>query len=147
MAQPLAALLDGRAGASGATVSHCAGIIHPRRVRDFTDINVGGTRAMLEAAAKAFQEALTAVEETLYQTKSKSRQDPLNFPIRLNDKLAGVMSNASRGDYAPTAQAEAVRQELTVQIDEQLSRLQKIWDEQLPALNRLAREAGIPAIR
>lgn len=39
--------------AAGATVFHCAGVVHPRRVRDFYDINVSGTENLLGAARKA----------------------------------------------------------------------------------------------
>ena len=48
---------------------------------------------------------MTAIEEALYQTKNKSRQDPLNFPIRLNDKLAGLAGISEWGDWRPTDQA------------------------------------------
>ena len=41
-------------GAEGATLFHCAGIVHPAiRTREFTEVNVEGTRAVLEAAAAA----------------------------------------------------------------------------------------------
>ncbi|MFB9314865.1 NAD-dependent epimerase/dehydratase family protein [Nocardioides plantarum] len=46
----VARLLDGAAGAS---VVHAAGVIHPERVSDFERVNVGGTRALLAAAAEA----------------------------------------------------------------------------------------------
>ncbi len=47
--------------------------------------------ALVESSTK-LRESLGDIEQSLYQTKMESRQDPLNFPIRLNDKLAGVMS-------------------------------------------------------
>jgi nucleoside-diphosphate-sugar epimerase len=40
-------------GAEGATVFHCAGVIHPRRIREFQEINVEATKNLLEAAAQA----------------------------------------------------------------------------------------------
>jgi photosystem II stability/assembly factor-like uncharacterized protein len=97
----------------------------------------------LLAAATALDEALTGVEEALYQTQNQSRQDPLNYPIRLNDKLASLMRNVAVGDSRPTAQAEAVRAELTAAIGVQLEVLEQLWGEQLPALNRQIAEAGI----
>ena len=87
----------------------------------------------------------TAVEEALYQTKNKSSQDPLNFPIRLNDKLAGVGDSAALGNFPPTAQQVAVRDELFKAIDEQLAKLKAIWDTDLPAFNKLA--ASVPAVK
>ncbi len=96
--------------------------------------------------ARAILEALSAAEETLYQTRSESPQDPLNYPIRLNDKLAGLRSDVDQGDFAPTAQAERVRAELAARIDAELAHLDRLWNERLPAFNALARELGLAAI-
>jgi hypothetical protein len=102
--------------------------------------------APLRAAAKRLENDLAAVEKALYQTKSKSPQDPLNFPIRLDDKLAGLLGLVATGDHAPTAQDLAVRDELVAAIDDQLSTLTRVLDEHLPALNQQAAEAGVPAV-
>ncbi len=103
----------------------------------------GDDRKDIRDAAKALQKELSEVEEALYQTKMESRQDPLNFPIRLNDKLAGVAGAAGTGDFAPTASAIAVRDELVAAIDVQLAKLRTIVAERLPAFEAQAREAGI----
>ena len=71
----------------------------------------------------AFAKALTEIEEAIYQTKNKSGQDPLNYPIRLNDKLAGVLSNISGGEYRPTKQAYEVYQKLSKLLDNELAKL------------------------
>ncbi len=89
---------------------------------------------------------LTEVEEALYQTQNQSRQDPLNYPIRLNNKLAAVRGVVARGDYPPTDQAVAVKNELIEAIDAQLVRLRSILEVALPAFNRLAVEKGIPHV-
>ena len=62
-------------------------------------------------------ESMTSIEEALYQTKNESRQDPLNFRIRLNNKLAAVMRLVAIGDGRPTAQASLVKQEISGQIE------------------------------
>src|SRR5262249_26073289 len=49
---------------------------------------------------------MTAIEETLYQTKAKSGQDVLNYPIRLNDKLGGIFGVAASGNMAPSKQVK-----------------------------------------
>ena len=100
---------------------------------------------VIEAAA-ALDEAMTGIEEALYQTKNQSRQDPLNFPIRLNDKLAGLLRLADFGDFRPTDQMEQVREELTGAIDAELAKLDRIWREELPAFNELAAEEGVTAM-
>ena len=103
-------------------------------------------KAVVEAG-KTLVKDMTAVEEALYQTKNRSNQDPLNFPIRLNDKLAGINGQVGFGDYAPTAGARAVHAELTAAIDVQLTRLAEILDQQVPAFNQLVHQSEIPAIR
>ncbi|HEX3581259.1 MAG TPA: glycosyl hydrolase, partial [Thermoanaerobaculia bacterium] len=95
-------------------------------------------------AANDLDKKMTAVEEALYQTKNHSSEDPLNYPIKLNDKLAGVADSAATGSWAPTAQQIAVRDELVPQIDTQLAKLKTIWDTDLPAFNKLA--ATVPAV-
>jgi photosystem II stability/assembly factor-like uncharacterized protein len=96
--------------------------------------------------AKAIDKKLTAVEESLYQTKSKSTQDVLNFPIRLNNKLASVAGTVGVGDNRPTDQAEQVRRELTQQIDEELSKLRRVLSEDLPKFNELLRQKKVPGV-
>ncbi|HVS00854.1 MAG TPA: glycosyl hydrolase [Thermoanaerobaculia bacterium] len=102
-------------------------------------------QALLDAA-KALDKKMTMVEEALYQTKNQSPQDPLNFPIRLNDKLNAVAASAATGDFRPTAQAVQVRDRLVAAIDAELARLDAIWQQDLPELNRLAGGEGIPAV-
>jgi photosystem II stability/assembly factor-like uncharacterized protein len=98
-------------------------------------------------AAKALDDKMKKIEETLYQTKNRSPQDPLNYPIRLNDKLASVAESASMGDFAPTAQQRAVHAQLVQQIDAQLAQLRALWATDLPALNALVKQSEIPAIK
>lgn len=74
----------------------------------------------------AFAKAITEIEEAIYQTKNKSGQDPLNYPIRLNDKLAGVLSNISGGEHRPTKQSHEVYAKLSKQLDNELSKLEKL---------------------
>jgi hypothetical protein len=104
---------------------------------EFKDLVEEGKRIIKE---------LSEIEETLYQTKNQSGQDPLNFPIRLNNKLAHLSSVAGRGDYPPTSQTIGVREELTQQIDEQMNSLQKILETDVPEFNRMVRDKGVNAI-
>ena len=97
-------------------------------------------------AATELEKKITSIEEALYQTKNKSNQDPLNYPIRLNDKLASVTETAASGDFAPSAQAKAVRAELFSAIDAELQKLQTIWDTDLVAFNSMMKQLDAPAI-
>ncbi len=98
------------------------------------------------SAALALGTQLTAIEEALYQTKNQSRQDPLNFPIRLNNKLAAVAGGVDGSLERPTNPAEAVREELTKAIETEITKFDKILEEELVAFNSLVREKGVPAI-
>ena len=102
--------------------------------------------AELGLEAEAIAQRLTEIEETLYQTRLEARQDPLNFPIRLNDKLAGVMLAARVGDHPPTASAVAVRDELVAAVDAQLAVLADVLGERMAAFNALAAQLDVPAV-
>ncbi|MEE4298208.1 MAG: hypothetical protein V2J24_02100 [Pseudomonadales bacterium] len=92
---------------------------------------------------EAFLARITAIEEALYQTKNQSRQDPLNYPIRLNNKLTSLMRGVAAGDAAPTAQALAVKAELSAAIEAELEDLAALWRDELPTLERLVAEQGL----
>ncbi len=102
--------------------------------------------ASLEEEIEALRTELDAIEESLYQTRNKARQDPLNYPIRLNNKLSSLAATVGVGSYPPTTQAEAVRLELTAAIDEQLQRLAQVKDVSLPLLNQRIHHAQVPAV-
>ena len=84
-------------------------------------------------ADPAWLKAVTEVEEAIYQTKNKSGQDPLNYPIRLNNKLAALFSNVSGSDYRPTKQSYEVFSMLAKQLDVQLAKLEKLIPTEKPS--------------
>jgi len=85
--------------------------------------------------AKEIKKGFTEVEEALYQTQNRSGQDPLNFPIRLTNKLGHLNSLVGLNDFAPTVQDIAVKNELTTQINDQLSTFDKLVDKKVKAFN------------
>ncbi len=105
-----------------------------------------GDDGTVAKAAEGLTKALTAVEEELYQTKNQSNQDPLNYPIRLNNKLSALAGVVARADAAPTEQAEAVFADVAQRIEAQIARLKAIRESDVPAFNRLVREKDVPAI-
>ena len=107
----------------------------------------GDGKSRLEAAKKVADEALTPIEEALYQTKSKSSQDPLNFPIKLTDKLLGVLSAVEGAEFGPTAGQTEVAATLSVAIRQALTGLQAVRTEQLAAFNKLANELAVPHVK
>ncbi|WP_299112188.1 glycosyl hydrolase [uncultured Winogradskyella sp.] len=85
--------------------------------------------------AKALEEQLSNIEKELYQTKNRSAQDPLNFPIKLTNKLGHLNSLVSMGDFAPTEQDIVVKNELTAKIEKQLSSFNTILNDEVKAFN------------
>ena len=91
---------------------------------------------------------MTAVEEALYQTKNRSLQDPLNFPMRLNDKLNAVAALGSLGDYRPDRPG-GPGQERAVGGDRRRSSpsCAEIWDKDLARFQRSWRaQGGVAAV-
>ena len=90
-------------------------------------------------------EEMTEVEEALYQTKNRSNQDPLNFPIRLNNRLASLRRSVENGDAKPTDGAYAVFEELSGELDQHLGRLGGLLGERLDGLNgKITASGGDP---
>jgi hypothetical protein len=114
-------------------------------------LQVRGLRAQAEAQAKvkplpvpvtALLAKLAAVEAEIYQVKNESRQDPLNYPIKLNDKLAGLIGVIDSADAVPTDGARAVFADLSGQLARQLQALETALTE-LPAVNAALQAAGL----
>ena len=97
----------------------------------------------LRERAKALKKQLTEIEEALYQTKNRSGQDPLNFPIRLTNKLAHLNSLVTIDDFPPTAQDIAVKNELTKEILAQLTTFDKLVSDEVAAFNKDFNAAGL----
>ena len=96
--------------------------------------------------AKDIIRKLTEVEEALHQTKIRSGQDALNFPIRLNNKLAALSSFVDSADEGPTASAYIVYNDLTAQIDEQLAKLAAVKSTEIADFNKQYTAKGLPVI-
>ncbi len=89
----------------------------------------------LVVKAKDLQKQFGEIEKALYQTKNRSGQDPLNFPIKLTNKLGHLNSLVGMGDFGPTVQDIAVKNELTQQINEQLTAFDKLISEEIKSFN------------
>ena len=103
-------------------------------------------QATFGTAAMALEQALSQVEDSLYQTRNRSGQDPLNYPIRLNNKLGALMGVVGSSDGRPTQQSYSVFTELSHQLDRELQTMKRSVDTGLPRINSMLREAGLPPI-
>lgn len=100
------------------------------------------TAALVEKAKK-MKEGFSEVEKALYQTKNRSNQDPLNFPIKLTNKLGHLNRLVSIDDFPPTAQDIAVKNEMTTKINAQLAAFDKLVEEEMKAFNAEFNELGL----
>jgi photosystem II stability/assembly factor-like uncharacterized protein len=105
------------------------------------------TKAGIRKAAAALLDRLTDVEGEIYQYRNRSSQDPLNFPIRLNNKLAALQGIVESGDYKPTAQSYEVFKELSGRLDKELARLDALVKADLTALSKQLIGARLEPIR
>lgn len=102
--------------------------------------------AELKKMMDSVQLQLTAVEEALHQTKAKSGQDVLNYPIRLDDKIAGVYNAAAAGNTAPSRQSKEAFADLKEQTDKQLDKLKAILRDDLKRVNEKIHEVRLPVV-
>jgi hypothetical protein len=103
-------------------------------------------QAAFGTTATALEQALSQVEDSLYQTKNRSGQDPLNYPIRLNNKIGALMGVVASADGRPTQQSYAVLTELSRELDRELAILKQTLSTGLPRVNSMLRDAGLPPV-
>jgi len=92
--------------------------------------------AALKAAGATLVANASVVEDSTYQVRNQSGQDPLNFPIRVNNRLATLLSMAERGDGRPTTNMPEIFGILNTQLGRYTTRLSQIWATDLSAVNR-----------
>ncbi|MEP6584551.1 MAG: hypothetical protein ABJA90_09805, partial [Ginsengibacter sp.] len=117
-----------------------------RQITEFMGRQGSDTAGAIKMMADSINNKMTKIEEALYQTKAKSQQDVLNYPIRLNDQVSGLYDYAASGNYPPTQQVKDAYAFLTEKADAELKKLKEIMDLDLPKFNALIREKQLPVI-
>ena len=100
----------------------------------------------IQKLADAVLVPLTAVEEEAYQVRNRSSQDPLNYPIKLNNKIAALAGVIESADNRPTDQSVEVFNELSAQLDAQLQKMTDTLKKQLPLLNAALKREKLDAV-
>ena len=122
-------------------------IIQIRRVRSQVEDRLKkSTDGRLSAAAAKLIANARAVEESIYQVRNQSNQDPLNFPIKVNNRLATLMSMAERGDGPPTSNMPELLRILSAELDGYLARLTQVWSTDLVAVNAELVRLRLPGV-
>jgi photosystem II stability/assembly factor-like uncharacterized protein len=100
----------------------------------------------IQANIEDIDSMMTIIEEAFYQTKNKSDQDMLNYPIMLNNKLSHLAALANVGYNRPTEQMYALKAELDDEINAYLDNWSEIQEKQIKNLNQMIRTANIDAV-
>jgi hypothetical protein len=101
-------------------------VIKIRTIKEKLNEEAKANKKGLTKASAAFIAAISQIEENLYQVRNQSSQDPLNFPIKLNNKLASLMRVVESGDYKPTAGSYKVFEELKAELAIEINQLNKL---------------------
>jgi hypothetical protein len=122
-------------------------VIDARRVKtDAADRMKKNADAKLKETGDRLTTNLSDVEDDIYQVKNQSGQDPLNFPIRINNRLANLLSMVQRGDGAPLANWPSLFAEYNKLLKVQTDRVAKVYASDLTAFNAELRRLGLPPI-
>jgi paraquat-inducible protein B len=122
-------------------------IIQLRRIKQaLADRTSKTSNADVKAIAEELTKELTAVEVDVYQVRNQSNQDPLNFPIKTNNRLASLLRVVLSGDGRPTGNTVPIFNDLKVELKGETDRLQRALSTLLPRFNQAAQRAGLEAI-
>lgn len=102
--------------------------------------------AGLATGGDALKAKLTEIEGEIYEFRTKSGEDPLNYGVKLNDRLAGVTSVVQSGQMPPSRQAREVFEELSKLLQVQLDRLKALEAKDVVAYNDQLKAKGVAAI-
>ena len=105
----------------------------------------GGQSRLLTGAASLRKKA-SAIEEELVQVKAKSRQDTLNYPAKLNAKLASLLGSVGSADFAPTQGMRDVFEDLSRRVDAQVAKWNGLAEREVTSFDTLVRSSGVPAV-
>jgi photosystem II stability/assembly factor-like uncharacterized protein len=112
-------------------------VIKIRRIKTDIAERIKDAPAEVRSAGELLTRALAAVEEEIYQVKNQSGQDPLNFPIKTNNRLASLLRVAVSGEGRPTGNVEPIFNDLVQELKAHTDRLDKTLADQLPAFNNM----------
>ena len=122
-------------------------VVRIRRIKEQVRDRLAKSQdAQLKAAAGRLLGNVSAVEEAIYQVRNQSNQDPLNFPIKINNRLASLLGVVERGEGRPTAAVYPIFKDLSAELKTQTDRLQQVLAADLSVFNAEARRAGLDPI-
>ena len=123
-------------------------VIRIRAIKDAVKDRLSKSQdAQLKAAGDRLTANLASVEQDIYQVKNQSGQDPLNFPIKTNNRLASLLGMTLRGEGKPTANIYPIFEDLKKELKGETDKLAEILSADLAAFNTEATRAGVDPIK
>jgi hypothetical protein len=122
-------------------------VIRIRKIKDEVKDRLSKSQdPQLKAAGDRLTANLSAVEQDIYQVKNQSGQDPLNFPIKTNNRLASLLGMTLRGEGKPTANISPIFEDLKKELKSETDRLSEVLSADLAAFNTEAKRAGVEPV-
>lgn len=100
----------------------------------------------LLTTTQEIEKKMSPVEGEMLQVKVKSTESMLNYPSMIDERLHSLAGTVESADTEPTEQSYAVFEELSQQLDVQLTQWKQIVAHDIPALNDLIRTQNVPVI-
>jgi hypothetical protein len=107
---------------------------------------VGADSATYARLVQTLDTRISEIEAKVYQVKNQSGQDPLNYPIRVNNQIAGLAGVVGSTEARPTKQSYLVFDSLTKELEVYLVELRAAWKDLLPPVDEILKKHGHPAI-
>lgn len=97
--------------------------------------------------AADLEQRASRIEDAVYQVRNRSPKDPLNYPIRLNNRIAALQESVEEADARPTRQAREVFEQLSGELEVHEGNLRTLMDTDLVALNRMLARARLETVK
>ena len=122
-------------------------VLQIRRIKDAVRDRLSKSQdGELKTQGERLRANLSAVEEEIYQVRNQSNQDPLNFPIKTNNRLASLLRVVQAGDGRPTNNVYPIFEELKAELKAELDKLQRVLAADLPPFNSSLQRLGLEPV-
>ena len=123
-------------------------IIDIRRIKNNMSFILDKTKDNneLQEMINKYLDDISVVENNIHMTKNQSRQDPLNFGIRINNRIAFLLADSQRGDYPPTDQSKEFFSQVKEELDIEVTNLKAIIEKHSQKIEEYLKKNKIEVI-
>jgi hypothetical protein len=92
---------------------------------------------VISSTGALLRDKLSTIEEEIYQVRNRANEDPLNFPIKLNNQIAALARSVETGDNPPTDQDYEIFRVLTARLEAVEAKFNETLKTDLSRFNQL----------